>query len=434
MLGRRSKGKAEATPPRLPGYAAFSKADVDDAKRRRPNADLTEYAAIRGLDALGSQNAAGFFAALPLDPALQFNVVRGPLPGGEQGILFHEVLPLPVSGDGRPINAGTLYGFVFNPPTERQGIRGALNMIPVLGDVIDVAISEVREEGTDDPLASCVGVPCTVAAVLVPEAAAVMDFTIDNRPKPAVVPHHREDLDCWTLLSRDPPEAAVLTRFLSEPTREAMRVLGQRPYGKLEVLYGTLVVRVNGYLSDAAELDSLAGTACLLAAELRAAGELVAERKPFGEPLPTVDWPESGVSASGRFPPDPWLEPLHAYARDHRLTLEEPVAYHRAFPSLAVPGLAFAVMRGPLAEAVQGRVAWHTEKSIVTRNDGRNAVLLPAAPGVEPTPRAGVRIPDEALNYWIGDGIFAVWELRSKERRGDLGDMDALVRRALELR
>ena len=434
MLGRRSKGKAEATRPRLPGYAAFSKHDVEDAKRRHPDADLTGYAAIRGLDALGSQNAAGYFAALPLDPALQFNVLRGPLPGGEQGILFHEVLPLPVSNDGRPINAGALHGFVFNPPTERQGVRGALNMIPVLGDVIDVAISELRDEGTDDSLASCVGVPSTVAAVLVPEAATVTDFTIDNRPKPAIVPHHREDLDGWTLLARDPPEPAVLTRFLSEPTREAMRVLGERPYAKLEVLYGTLVVRVSGYLSDDAELDTLARTTCLLAAELRAAGELVADRKPFGEPLPAADWPESGVSASGRFPPDPWLEPLHAYAREHRLTLEEPAAYHHAFPSLAVPGRAFAVMRGALAEGMQGRVAWHAEKSIVTNNDGRNAVLMPAAPGAEPTPRAGVRLSDEALNYWIGDGVFAVWELRSKELRGDLGDMDALVRRALELR
>jgi hypothetical protein len=43
-------------------------------------------------------------------------------------------------------------------------------------------------------------------------------------------------------------------------------------------------------------------------------------------------------------------------------------------------------------------------------------------------------LPDEPLNYWVGDGILAVWELRSKELRGDLGDMDALVERALALR
>src|SRR6185312_11558657 len=116
----------------------------------------------------------------------------------------------------------------------------------------------------------------------------------------------------------------------------------------------------------------------------------------------------------------------------HGLALEDPVAYHRAFPELAVPGRAFAVLRGELAPGVIGRVAWHTEKPIATNNDGRNAVLIPT--GAAPTPRTGVRMPDEPLNYWVGDGILAVWELRSKELRGDLGDMDALVERALALR
>ena len=437
MLGRRSSRKAEATPPRLPGYAAFARKDIEDAKRRRPDVDLGPYAARRGLDALGSQNAAGFFAALPLDPQLQFNVLRGPLPGGEQGIVFHHVLPVPVSGDGTPLGPGTYHARMFNPRWQKPGLRDALNMIPVVGDAIDTVLAEM-EPGSDDALASCIGAPCTVAAVLVPEAA-LLEFTIDNRPKPALVPHHREKLaerglDGWTLLARHEPPPAVVDRLLSEPTRAAMAALGERPYAKLEVRYGTLVLRVNGYLREEAELDGLAQIACAIAGELRAAGELLAERRPFEAPLTAVDWPESGVSASGRFPPDPWLPALHSYAREHRLTLEEPTEYHRAFPSVAVPGRAFAVMRGPLADGVEGRVAWHTEKSFITNNDGRNAVLLPAAPGTEPTPRAGVRLAEEALNYWIGDGIFAVWELRSKELLGDLGDMDALVRRALALR
>jgi hypothetical protein len=437
MFGR-SSTKAEAPPPRLPGYAAFSPADIADAKRRHPDVDLAAYAAQHGLEALGSTNPAGFFAALPLDPQLQFNVLRGTIPGGEQGILFHHVLPFPVSADGTTSTSGTLYGISFNSGSARPRMRDGLSMFPVVGTMIDVAISELRDEGSDDPLASCVGVPCTVAAVLVPEAA-LLDFTIDNRPKPAIVPHHREKLagrglDGWTLLARHAPDPRVLDRLLSPPTREAMRTLGSRPYAKLEVRYGTLVIRVNGYLSEDPELDALSELACCIAAELRAAGELLADRCPFVAPLPAVDWPESGVSASGRFPPDPWLAPLHAYAREHRMTLEDPIAYHRAFPSLAVPGQAFAVMRGTLADGVEGRVAWHTEKSIVTNNDGRNGVLLPAPAGAQATPRAGVRLPDEALNYWIGDGILAVWELRSKALRGDLGDMDALVRRALALR
>src|SRR5436190_917611 len=280
MLGRRSTG-THAAPGRLPGHGAFAKDDVEDAERRRPDIDLSAYAAGRCLDLLESRNAAGFFAALPLDPQLQFNVLRGTIPGGEHGILFHHVLPFPLSADGRLLNAGTVHGFSFTPAIERPRLRDALNMIPVVGDVIDLASSE-RNRGGDDPLAGCIGIPCTVAAVLVPEAALV-ELTIDNRPKPAVVAHHREKLadrglDDWTLLAPHEPDAAVVDRLLSATTRDVLHALGARPYAKLELRYGTLLVRVNGYLSDPAELDALAQAACRIAAELRAAGELMADR------------------------------------------------------------------------------------------------------------------------------------------------------------
>jgi hypothetical protein len=410
---------------RLPGYGAFAREDVADARRRRPDADLSSYAAARRLDMLGSRNAAGFFAALPLDEQLQFNVLRGRLPGGERGIVFHHVLPLPVAADGSVVNAGGLFGYVYNPPGGKLRLRDFLSsVIPMVDLAVDV-VTDLRRppDKAGDPLGSCIGIPCTVASVLVPEVA-LEQFTIDNRPKPRFVAHHREDLGAWTLLSREPPDSRLLGRFLSDTTRDALRHLGARPYAKLEIKYGTLVVRVNGYLRDDAELDALAQAACALARELCAAGALVADRRPFDRPLPPPE----------QHPPAPWADPLDAYAWKHGLALEDPSAYHRAFPALAVPGRAFAVLRGELADGVIGRVAWHTEKSIATNNDGRNAVLLPARPGAEPTPRCGIRLADEALNYWIGDGMLAVWELRSKELRGDLGDMEALVRRALELR
>jgi hypothetical protein len=422
MIGRSAPAE---TPPRLPGYGAFAQADFADAKRRRPDVDLSGYATRRGLDTLGSRNAAGFFAALPLDEQLQFNVLRGPLPGGEQGILFHHVLPLHVDPDGSVVNAGALYGYVFKPPGGKLRVRDFFgNLIPLLDLAVDV-VTDLRRppDEAGDPLGSCIGIPCTVASVLVPEVA-LEAFTIDNRPKPRWVAHRRQDIDGFTLLARDAPDPRLLGRFLSDTTREALRHLDARPYAKLEVKYGTLVVRVNGYLRDEAELDGLAELTCALARELRAAGELVADRRPFDRPLPA---PEQRA-------PEPWGDALDAYAWKHRLALEDPAAYHRAFPSIAVPGRAFGVLRGELADGIVGRVAWHTEKSLATNNDGRNAVLLPARPGAEPTPRAGIRLADEALNYWVGDGMLAVWELRSKELRGDLGDMDALVRRAMELR
>src|SRR5512133_2763805 len=200
---------------RLPGYGAFAREDVADARRRRPDVDLSGYAARRGLDMLGSRNAAGFFAGLPLDEQLQFNVLRGPLPGGEQGILFHHVLPLPVAPDGSVVNAGGLFGYVYNPPGAKLRLRDFLSsVIPMVDLAVDVVADLRRPPAeTGDPLGSCIGIPCTVASVLVPEVA-LEQFTIDNRPKPRWVAHRRQDIDGFTLLARDVPDPRLLGRFL----------------------------------------------------------------------------------------------------------------------------------------------------------------------------------------------------------------------------
>src|SRR6476661_339876 len=238
---------------RLPGYGAFARADVSDAKRRRPDVDLSHYAAGRGLEMLGSRNAAGFFAALPLDEQLQFNVLRGPLPGGEQGILFHEVLALPVSPDGSVAGADRVFGYVYSPPGGGLRARHVLaNLIP-WGDLATDIVAEMRRPTPQrcDRLADCIGIPCTTASVLVPEVA-LEEFSRDLR--------------------------------------------SERAYAKLEVKYGTLIVRVNGYLRDDAEVDELAHLACALAREQRAAGEDASDRRPFDRPLPPP----------GRRAPAPW--------------------------------------------------------------------------------------------------------------------------------
>src|SRR5918992_2518072 len=75
----------------LPAYAAFKPADVEDARRRRPAADLRPYAQSRGLEYLDSRNPMGYWGVVPADERLQFNVLRGVLPGGRHGILFHHL-------------------------------------------------------------------------------------------------------------------------------------------------------------------------------------------------------------------------------------------------------------------------------------------------------------------------------------------------------
>src|ERR671939_743033 len=94
---------------RLPGYAAMCRDDVEDARRRRPASDLADYARGRGLEDLDNRTAAGYCAALPDDPDLQHNVLRGVLPGGAHGIVFHYTMPWSAPG-GSPSGNGTWYG------------------------------------------------------------------------------------------------------------------------------------------------------------------------------------------------------------------------------------------------------------------------------------------------------------------------------------
>src|SRR5688572_26826644 len=85
----------------LPAYAAFKPADVDEARARQPAGHLRDYAQARGLEFLESRNPMGYWGVVPGDERLQFNVVRGLLPGGRHGILFHQALAISLWYDHR---------------------------------------------------------------------------------------------------------------------------------------------------------------------------------------------------------------------------------------------------------------------------------------------------------------------------------------------
>src|SRR5918995_5350274 len=78
---------------------------IADGFRGRPDVDLAAYAASRGLAHRGSATQVDYIPAFPLTSELQFNVMRGALPGGEQGVLYHEVDLL-----DEATASGTFYG------------------------------------------------------------------------------------------------------------------------------------------------------------------------------------------------------------------------------------------------------------------------------------------------------------------------------------
>ncbi|MDW5597445.1 hypothetical protein VSS74_24060 [Conexibacter stalactiti] len=423
-MGLFSRKDAEGRPHRLPGYAALAREDMADARRRRPDADLSGYAAARGLDALGSQNAAGYFAVLPLDAQLQFNVMRGVLPGGRDGCIYHWLRAWPVDGKGDAV--GTFYGKLWAPPLPKGWWKPSRHDIPYIGWMFNPT-GEAEYE-------SAIGVPCTVAATLLPEASLIPDFVIDNRARPLLggnrIKLKERGISGFELVHDGaPPPDAVIERLLAPGSvwRQLLASGGRNALYELYVSRGTVAIRRNGYVTDEGALDGMARSVCAAAEALREAVLAEADPRPFDSELPAVDWPPSGVSVSGRFPPSPWLEALHGCAAELSMTLEEPAAYHRAFPSVAVPGRAFAVLRGTLpGTAVPARIAFHHERPL-NDNQGRTALLLEAAPGTEETPPWGVRVDEPRLGYSVRDGIVALWILRSSGRNGDLGDLSGFL-------
>jgi hypothetical protein len=289
---------------RYAGAAAFAREDVADAHRRHPEVDLYEYAAARGLEVLGSNTAAGYFAAMPGKDDLQFNVLRGELPGGRHGVLFHELLAWEVIGD-RPAGGGTFWGVsytsgkLFRKPDRFTALRA----IPVIGDFIE------RPPDPDSP-ENAFGIPVTTAAALVPEATAVGDWSIDNRPKPLVAPRRtkleEQGLPGWDLMGGDELREGFVERLLAgRALRSVLEQERERPFFQVRARRGAVLVRRDGWLRDAASLDALGRALREVAAEVAAAGRELSDPRPFADPLPDADWPPEGVSLSARFPPDP---------------------------------------------------------------------------------------------------------------------------------
>src|SRR5689334_10520769 len=119
------------------GRAAFCKADIDDAKRRRPAVELQAYAAARGLEFRGRGMLAGFRGALPAHPEYMYNLMRGVLPGGRFGVVVHELLQTHCANDQSM--DGSFYAVVVKAPgaTWRSVLKPDKSWLPYVGWLFD---------------------------------------------------------------------------------------------------------------------------------------------------------------------------------------------------------------------------------------------------------------------------------------------------------
>jgi hypothetical protein len=421
------------------GYAGLAKEDVPDAKRGHPDVELGDYAAHRGLEVFRGAMAAGFRAALPVFEEYRFNLLRGLLPSGCYGLMFHELMEVPHRGSASM--SGTLYAVYARTPG-RWRLRDFLpdrSDIPIIGELL----SDLRNprEDTSPPAAfgtESVWIPCTVAATHVPEATLPLHFLrLDRRHHhaPYDFAHHRRldgvGLPGWHLRADPEPSDGLLARLLEGPLRELLRRREDR-FFQLLVLRGTLIARCNGFGKDGAAFDELAQDLSLAAATIRRACLPEADPRPFEQPLPPPpDAQDPDAPELSRTPPF-WRKAFHKLATRLGLAPEDPVAYHRAFPSLPVPGRAAAVMRGRLpGYASEGRLAYHSERSPMLTNEMRGAVIVRASESARPTPPGGIRRLDRNLVYNVRDGLLSMWSLRTAAL--ELSEEDDLVARALAL-
>ncbi|MDA0183091.1 hypothetical protein OJ997_22470 [Solirubrobacter phytolaccae] len=370
------------------GYAAFARADVADARRGHPATSLADYAAARGLEWLDRRSAAGYSAAFPGFEEYRYNAVRGVLPGGRHGVLFHQLLEVPVTGS--PNVSGTLHASTVKVKNRRWWMPDRTD-IPYIGAFLDTPTDDREPEAFES---HAVWIPTTTVAINVPEAALPFFLTrIDRRHHlaPFDFPHQERLNDGWRLRAHGPTPPLDIDAILARHTDD--------PYFGVFALRGTIIVRRNGYLAD---LDELARDACAIA-DAFAAASAPSPALPFATELRAPHSHHPEVTPA-------WREGYARLAQRLQLTEEDADEYHRAFPTLGVPGRAVAVLRGELAPGVHGRLVYSAERNLRVAERARGAVLLETR-DLPPTPPGGERHPDRNLVYEQRDGVAVLWSL-----------------------
>jgi hypothetical protein len=400
-----------------------------DGWRGRPDVDLRDWAASRGLDFRDQANQLGYLGAFTWAKELQWNVVRGELPGGERGVLLHEVKLLD------PDAPGTFYGV----HSKTAGFK-AWHLLPG-ADFFGSSWEYFRA-------------PHTTAAVRIPEATGSLHGLHVARRSERYHSGNdywrRRDLSefdikGWAAVVRKRADDQVADQLLSGPVRAVLAE--ERDHGfAIEFMYGQLVVYQQNFLKQPEELDAFCQTVSYLAREVReiCSRSSLLRPQPFETELPPPEWLPSVEAAPNEHhilaPQGAWLERILQISRERGWAVEDALSFHRAFPHLPVPGEAFGVLRG---DGI--RYLFLLERSIRDISGlkdavddpggpvGNNAAILPR-PGAPDTPNGVDGVLAEAGRYAVRDGVFCAWQMRDTwQAAGEpLDELAATARRLAE--
>lgn len=400
-----------------------------------PEVDLRDYAEARGLEHRGNASQIGYLGAFPMSEELQFNVLRGDLPGGEHGVLFHEAKVLEGTG-----HFGEHHATQFAGPKVRRFDVSLRDFIP-FGELL----------GGKAPLFK---LPHTTAAIRIPEASGLLLGLQAGRAAERPVRRFanwtevQEGLRGWQIGARARGDATVVdevVRGVIVPLLEQRRPIG------FEVLYrfGVLTVTQTHFAYEAEALDELCRIAAWTAKEIRAVCERHAEPLPFetelGEPFWMADVRANPGETRIEGSDGQKIGSVVQLAQETGMTLEDGHAFMRHFGHVPFPGEIYGLLRGTLPGTnVQGRVAVALERPAYENTDlqkalkhriggpfGCDTVMVRVDPQTPETPGIQGERWIEGGRVAIKRGVLAAW--RPRERNSaQLHEVQALATDALE--
>jgi hypothetical protein len=405
-----------------------------DARRGRPDVDLDGWARRRGLSFRGCAPQGGHLGVTcPWSEDLLFNVVRGRWPGGAYGVVCHEVRLFDLD------TAGFFHGGEAIGP--RESVAGFL-----LDAIVPLPVGGGR---------SFFKVPYTCAGARVPHLATLAGMHVGRVAErrigadPPLGSWSERTLDGlgrqgrWVARVRKHSDPRTVDALIDGPIRELLS--SQQGLGfEIRIEYGQAIVSRQDFLKRDEDLDELVATAEALAGAVREICVPRAGARPLATRIAPPEWLESVRRHPRRkhtlWPPGARLEKLVAIADERAMAVEDPRAFHAAFPDLNVPGEAFGVLHGRLpGTAVTGRLLCCAERPMALPDDVRKLLRDPGGAvgcdvavvsvdgGVAATPPEGESHGD--LRVAVADGVLTAWRVR----RSWQADSDALDRLAADV-
>ena len=418
--------------PRPPSPGAAPVADQQelaaDARRGRPDVSLEGWAERSGLRYRAGASIAGHLGiTCPWSTDLLFNVVRGRWPGGTDGVLCHEVRLLDVDSPGF-FHGGEVVG------TGRENLATFL-----LDGFLPLPVGGGRH---------FFKVPYTCAGARVAHLGALTGLHVVRAAErrigiaPATGTWHERELGGgeWVARVRKHSDERIVAEVLDGPVRALLD--RAQPLGfEIRVEYGQASIARQDFLKRDADLDALVAQAEALAAAVREI--CAAQALPLATAIPEPGWLPS-VRADPRgahtlWPPGARLEKVVAIVDERGMAVEDPRAFHTAFPTLNIPGEAFAVLHGRLpGTALTGRLLCCAERPMVLPDEARKLLTDPggavgcdvAVLAVDPAaiPTADEGEVDGDLRVAVAGGVLTAWRVR----RSWQADGDSLDRLAVD--